>query len=510
MSGENSVDREGPRKARSPLEEGIALAEQGEHAKAREIFRHIIRSTPDEEEAWLWLAWVAEDKNESLRILQEARIILPHSGRIEKGLHWVEEELAGEQADIHREAEPESSDDLERESLLSGADEAAEKTVGGIKSAFEQVKAWIFAIRLPQIDTAHLRRLGLPLLSLLVLFGVVAVVWLGISRARQEDQMVQALELPTRIPDATATPSVGQRTRALWIQVDVAWTKGDWNTVIETLQSIRAVDPQSEEARDRLAEAYYNRGLRLIEDNDLQAARMDLDQAIRLNAESDNLQETRRRLSRYMDGLEAYWEQDWDRAIEKLNTVYAQDSDFRDVEAMLAKAYYNLGVEYQEEEIWDEALETYEKAMEFVSDVEDAEARVQEVMDILIPPDRIEVHIAEKRVKVYEDDKEIRSFVAITGRPSAPTLPGRYEIQNKVPMAYGSQWEIYMPLWLGIYWAGGVQNGFHALPETHDGTTVWRDRLGTAYSYGCIVLDTPDAEFLYDWVEVGTVVLIEP
>ncbi|MFP3895436.1 MAG: L,D-transpeptidase family protein [Anaerolineales bacterium] len=506
MSDDNSVNGDGPRKAKSPLEEGIALVDQDKRAEAREIFRSIIRSTPDEEEAWLWLAWLAEEKRESLRILQEARVILPHNERIEKGLRWVERKLAEEEGDILEEADTESREQIEPERVFSGVDDAAER----IESVFEQIRTWTYGLRLPDLNLAPLRRFGPPLLSLLIVVGLVMLVWLGISRARQEDRMVQALELPTPVLDPTATPSVEQRTRSLWIQADVAWTRENWDEVIETLQRIRAVDPQNETARSQLAEAHYNRALQLIESNDLESARIDLDQAIRLDAGNDDLQKTRRYLSRYVAGLEAYWERDWDQAIERLSSVYEMDPDFRDVEVMLAKSHYESGLESQEAEVWDEALEAYERAMDLVPDVEDAEVRRQEVMNILIPPDRIEVDLSEKQVTVYEDDKELRSFIVCTGRATAPTLPGRYEVQNKLPTAYASKWDIYMPLWLGIYYAGGSQNGFHALPETRSGTTLWRNALGTACSYGCIVLNTPDAEFLYDWAEVGTVVLIEP
>jgi len=65
-----------------------------------------------------------------------------------------------------------------------------------------------------------------------------------------------------------------------------------------------------------------------------------------------------------------------------------------------------------------------------------------------------------------------------------------------------------MPYWLGIYWAGGSENGIHGLPVTRAGVTIWRDRLGSPCSYGCIVLDTPDAIWLYEWAEVGTVVFV--
>ena len=84
-----------------------------------------------------------------------------------------------------------------------------------------------------------------------------------------------------------------------------------------------------------------------------------------------------------------------------------------------------------------------------------------------------------------------------------------YQIQSKLPMAYASKWDLDMPWWLGIYYAGGSENGFHALPIIKSsGQTVWRSALSTACSFGCIVLDTEDAQFLYNWVDIGTVVII--
>ena len=70
-----------------------------------------------------------------------------------------------------------------------------------------------------------------------------------------------------------------------------------------------------------------------------------------------------------------------------------------------------------------------------------------------------------------------------------------------------------MPNWLGIYFNpdnGNVENGFHALPITPAGAELWGDALGTPVSYGCIVLSPYDAKILYDWVEIGTPVLIYP
>ena len=86
MESESGVQEGGSRRALSRLEEGIALAHRGEKMEARALFREIIHSTPENEEAWLWLAWLSEDRRESRRLLIEAQAFLPDSARIAEAL----------------------------------------------------------------------------------------------------------------------------------------------------------------------------------------------------------------------------------------------------------------------------------------------------------------------------------------------------------------------------------------------------------------------------------------
>ena len=85
---------------------------------------------------------------------------------------------------------------------------------------------------------------------------------------------------------------------------------------------------------------------------------------------------------------------------------------------------------------------------------------------------------------------------------------GEFRVQSKIPKAYGSAWGIWMPHWLGIYWAGSVENGIHALPILSNGQTLWAGYLGRPVSYGCVVLATENAQRLYNWAEIGTPVSI--
>ncbi len=121
---------------------------------------------------------------------------------------------------------------------------------------------------------------------------------------------------------------------------------------------------------------------------------------------------------------------------------------------------------------------------------------------------RILINLSEQHLYAYEGERLIYSFVVSSGAAPYYTRTGDFAVQSKVPNAYGSTWNIWMPHWLGIYWAGSTENGIHALPVTAGGQTLWAGYLGRPVSYGCIVLGTYEALLLYQWAEIGTPVSI--
>lgn len=121
---------------------------------------------------------------------------------------------------------------------------------------------------------------------------------------------------------------------------------------------------------------------------------------------------------------------------------------------------------------------------------------------------QIIIDLSEQHLYAYAGETLVYSFVASTGAPGMATRPGTYSVLTKLPNAYGSNWDIWMPNWLGIYWVGRLQNGIHALPILSDGSRLWSGYLGTPVSYGCIILGIAEAQQLYDWAEIGTPVTI--
>jgi len=124
---------------------------------------------------------------------------------------------------------------------------------------------------------------------------------------------------------------------------------------------------------------------------------------------------------------------------------------------------------------------------------------------------RIVISITEQHVWVYENFALKSEHVISTGMSNSPTLPGVFQIQTHEINAYASNWDLWMPHFMGIYEAvPGFMNGIHGLPVLSSGVRLWANVLGRPASYGCIILDLQAGEEVYNWAENGVVVEILP
>jgi LysM repeat protein len=117
---------------------------------------------------------------------------------------------------------------------------------------------------------------------------------------------------------------------------------------------------------------------------------------------------------------------------------------------------------------------------------------------------RIVIDLSDQRMYVYQNGQLLWNWVVSTGRPGQATLTGSFKVLNRIPNAYASTWGLQMPYWLGIYWAGSLQNGIHALPIQANGQRLWEGYLGRPVSFGCIILSVENAATLYNWAPVST------
>lgn len=114
---------------------------------------------------------------------------------------------------------------------------------------------------------------------------------------------------------------------------------------------------------------------------------------------------------------------------------------------------------------------------------------------------RILISLADQMMWVFENDEIVQRFLVSTGVPGHRTPTGRYSVCNRSPRAYSRRYECYMLQWMAITRDGLI--GMHAL-EGHR----YERLLGHVASHGCIRLSHVNAQWLYEWVEIGTPVEI--
>ena len=129
----------------------------------------------------------------------------------------------------------------------------------------------------------------------------------------------------------------------------------------------------------------------------------------------------------------------------------------------------------------------------------------------VVPGKRIIINISEQQMQVLENGQIINIHPVSTGVADSPTMTGIFQIQTHELNAYATNWNLYMPHFMGIYEAWpGFMNGIHGLPLLSNGHRLWASTLGRPASYGCIILDLEAAESLYNWADTGVVVEINP
>jgi len=111
----------------------------------------------------------------------------------------------------------------------------------------------------------------------------------------------------------------------------------------------------------------------------------------------------------------------------------------------------------------------------------------------------IDVDLSEQMVRAYEGTELVGSFLVSTGINKYPTETGKYKIYAKFESSLMHGPDYYLPdVPYSMYYSGDFS--LHG--------TYWHHNFGTPMSHGCINMDTRDAEWLFNWSSIGTLVNI--
>jgi len=109
----------------------------------------------------------------------------------------------------------------------------------------------------------------------------------------------------------------------------------------------------------------------------------------------------------------------------------------------------------------------------------------------------IDVDLSEQRLRAYEDGTIVRTTLVSTGLPRTPTVRGQFRIWIKLRYDDMSGPDYYLedvPYVMYFYQGYGLHG------------TFWHSNFGQRMSHGCVNLPTSEAEWLFNFVDVGTLV----
>lgn len=113
----------------------------------------------------------------------------------------------------------------------------------------------------------------------------------------------------------------------------------------------------------------------------------------------------------------------------------------------------------------------------------------------------IDVDVTTQRVTAYEGNKAVKTFIVSTGTRVHPTVTGQFRIYIKLRSTSMSGPGYYLP---GVPYTMYYYKGY----SLHG--TYWHDNFGTPMSHGCVNMRTSEAEWIFNFASVGTLVNVHP
>ena len=158
---------------------------------------------------------------------------------------------------------------------------------------------------------------------------------------------------------------------------------------------------------------------------------------------------------------------------------------------------------------FDMRLTLHDRDLVGVWDIDSVDVRLEEQgnkLDIVEADGElgwIDIDISDQRAYAMKGEEQIRELVVSTGTERYPTITGQFQIYVKHLKAdmrgvdLGVPWHLPDVPYVMYFYSG---YGIHG--------TYWHDNFGTPMSHGCINLTIEDAEWLYNFSDIGTPVKI--
>lgn len=197
----------------------------------------------------------------------------------------------------------------------------------------------------------------------------------GLSEARTRLEVK-----PT--PTLEAAQSLAEQ---LLEQAQANYEADDWTSAASTLTQLRALDPayEQEQVEELLFTSLYHAGMKLLDEDQLEAGIFYLDQAVALRPLDAEAVHQRNLAARYLEAL-GYWGVDWEQCIAKFEALYSTHPGYRDVYQRLYRAYVAYADYWGEQGEMCPAESNYAHALRLYADPAVDEKRAQAAQSCLI------------------------------------------------------------------------------------------------------------------------------
>jgi len=148
------------------------------------------------------------------------------------------------------------------------------------------------------------------------------------------------------------------------------------------------------------------------------------------------------------------------------------------------------------------------------------QAYQRQIHDLLIakmPAQTITLSLAAQELWAYQDGKVLQDTLITSGRPALPTDVGAMKVLSKQsPWKMHSPWPRSSPYWYPdtyvnkVVWFTVTGEGLH--DASWEPTSLYGPggQLTSSASHGCVHVQMAAENFLYDWAQVGTPVIVFP
>jgi LysM repeat protein len=113
---------------------------------------------------------------------------------------------------------------------------------------------------------------------------------------------------------------------------------------------------------------------------------------------------------------------------------------------------------------------------------------------------QVVVDLSDQMTYAYENGVLVRSVLVSTGLPGTPTVQGDYKVYRKYTAQTMSGPGYYLPdvPYVMYFYQGYALHG-----------TYWHNNFGNPMSHGCVNMPTPEAEWFFSFVDIGTPVHVQ-